>query len=840
MSAMKRSLLVALGSMATFGVAWAMMPNTAQDIEPSTLHPQRSIGYFCWDGGELHADAFQKTAQYESLVKSGLWGYGVRVVNEMLPSLINQVLPHASEDEVAQLGMAQDYLKAIFQNGASISLTDGPEGGAPSPAMTIVLHGLGEGESEILPLLDMMRVREEVQRKTIEGRSVQWLYLPDTPGIELAWFREAQHLVIGIGMAPAEQAISVVDGRTPNVTASRQWKTYREGDTDFEVTSVGWFDFGSLRERFGEIPLPVPGSEESPTINQFVEALGLQNLGTSASQFGYRGRACISRTTIEAPGKRTGLLALLDQPVFELGDLPPMPAGTTNFASFSMDLAAGWDSTLKAVRKTLALLPPEVGEEFEELFAEMKGELGIDLRSEVFSPLGNIHCAFDDPAGGPFGFGFGLAASVRDRARLQQTVNSLLAKLEAQLQRARLPVPMTVQRSTFAGREMITVPAGMFTPTIVIDDKWLAFSLYPQSVKAFLMRQDGDLARWQPNIQHKAALAELPSKFSAISVDDPRRALNSVYAFIPMLNSGLHTVAGGAAGNTLNAADLPPQEIVTSPLFPNVGISVPNSAGFVFEGRQSLPVLPMPSVQSGAAVPVLVALILPAIQQAREAARRAQSANNLRQLGLAMHNYHDVFKYFPAGTVQDTKLKPEQRLSFLYSLLPFIEQSNLFDTMSETTKLAWDSKENAEWANVSVPTFRHPSMTSFVPGQTDYVGIAGIGEDAAELPVEHKRAGIFGYNRKTRIRNITDGTSNTVMITESTDGDIPWAAGGRTLKSLTQEPYINGPDGIGGPSPGGCNVLFADGSVRFLSEDIDPEVMRRLAAMADGQVVGAY
>ena len=165
MSAMKQGLLVALGSVATFGVAWAMMPNTAQDIEPSTLHPQRSIGYFCWDGGELHADAFQKTAQYESLVKSGLWGYGVRVVNEMLPSLINQVLPHASEDEVAQLGMAQDYLKAIFQNGASISLTDGPEGGAPSPAMTIVLHGLGEGESEILPLLDMIEFAKKYRER---------------------------------------------------------------------------------------------------------------------------------------------------------------------------------------------------------------------------------------------------------------------------------------------------------------------------------------------------------------------------------------------------------------------------------------------------------------------------------------------------------------------------------------------------------------------------------------------------------------------------------------------------------------------------------------------------
>ena len=97
--------------------------------------------------------------------------------------------------------------------------------------------------------------------------------------------------------------------------------------------------------------------------------------------------------------------------------------------------------------------------------------------------------------------------------------------------------------------------------------------------------------------------------------------------------------------------------------------------------------------------------------------------------------------------------------------------------------------------------------------------------------------GVFGYDRKTGFRDILDGTSNTIMMTETNEANIPWAAGGRTLKSLTQEPYVNGPDGIGSPTPGGCNVLMADGSIHFISEDIDPEVLRRLAAMADGKLV---
>ena len=840
MSAFKRSVLVGFGMATSLGIAWAILPNVVQDVDPAKLHPQRSIGYFAWDGGLEHAEAFQKTAQYDALVKSGLWGYSTKVVNEMLPAFMAQALPAASNEEVAQLSKAKDYLQAIFDNGMSVSITDGPEGGAPSPTITMVMHGLSDAESEIQDLLGTLGAGGDIQQKTVAGRSVQWLYIPDTPGIEFAWFQEAQHLVLCVGIAPAEQAIAVVDGETPNITTSRQWATYREADTDFEIASVGWLDFGSLRARFGEIPLPIPGKDEPVAINQFVEALGLQNLGTTATQFGYRGKASIARTIVEAPGERTGLLALLDQPVFELKDLPPMPAATTNFASVSMDLADGWDNTLKTIRRTLELLPPEASQEFEELFADLPRQIGFDLRNDLLAPIGSIHCAFDDPAGGPFGLGFGAAVSVKDPERLQNTIVMLLGRLQEVLQRERLPVPISVQRSEFAGRELITVPAGMFTPTIVVDKNWLAFSLYPQSVKAFLMRQDGDLAAWKPNAEHDAAMAELPGKFSAISVDDPRKALNSLYGFLPMLNSGLHTMAGAAPGNTVSAADLPPQELVTASLFPNVRVSVPGEAGFSFEGRQSLPVLPMPSAQSGVAVPVLVALLLPAVQQAREAARRTQSKNNLKMLGLAMHNYHDVYGHFPQGTVADTKLKPEQRLSFLYSVLPFLEQVNLHQQISETAKLSWDGEENSQTTQIKIPGFHHPSMTIGMPHATHYVGMAGIGEDAAKLPVNHERAGVFGYDRKTRFRDITDGSSNTIMMTETLDNDIPWAAGSQTLKSLTQEPYINGLDGIGGPSVGGCNVLMADGSVMFISDNIDGETMRRLSAMADGKVVNGF
>ena len=120
-------------------------------------------------------------------------------------------------------------------------------------------------------------------------------------------------------------------------------------------------------------------------------------------------------------------------------------------------------------------------------------------------------------------------------------------------------------------------------------------------------------------------------------------------------------------------------------------------------------------------------------------------------------------------------------------------------------------------------------------------GIAGVGKDAPELDSNHKRAGIFGYDRVTRFRNILDGTSNTVMVSEAGKDFGPWGAGGKaTIRAFVKQPYINGPDGIGSEFRGGCNMLLGDGSVRFISENIDPSVMKALATMAGNEVIGDF
>jgi hypothetical protein len=116
-----------------------------------------------------------------------------------------------------------------------------------------------------------------------------------------------------------------------------------------------------------------------------------------------------------------------------------------------------------------------------------------------------------------------------------------------------------------------------------------------------------------------------------------------------------------------------------------------------------------------------------------------------------------------------------------------------------------------------------------------FAGIAGVGADAPTLPIEHPRAGIFGDQRTTRVEDVRDGQANTLMVAGIQDRLDSWAANGpATIRPLSAEPYFGGPDGLGTGEQGGMSVLMADGSVRFLSSDTDPLLMRRMAAMADG------
>jgi hypothetical protein len=212
------------------------------------------------------------------------------------------------------------------------------------------------------------------------------------------------------------------------------------------------------------------------------------------------------------------------------------------------------------------------------------------------------------------------------------------------------------------------------------------------------------------------------------------------------------------------------------------------------------------------------------------AIQRQASRGKLSQILLALANYQGKHKHFPAAAHPNPNLPPEKRISWFGAILPFMEQKAVYDRIAFDK--SWDDKANHAAIATMVEGFLNPGLEK--PKATDlppthYVGLAGLGADGPTLPVESPRAGCFAYDRATRLEDIKDGTTNTAMVCEASKDYGSWAAGGRpTLRSITKEPVINGPDGIGGPWKKAVIIGFADGSVRDVSEKINPKIFKAM------------
>ncbi len=218
----------------------------------------------------------------------------------------------------------------------------------------------------------------------------------------------------------------------------------------------------------------------------------------------------------------------------------------------------------------------------------------------------------------------------------------------------------------------------------------------------------------------------------------------------------------------------------------------------------------------------------------------AADAERQRKIMAGLIDYQQAEGDFPPGAAGGSLLPPETRLSWIAELLPYLGHPDWHRSLR--FGYAWNSPQNRPVTRRQLDRFVNPAMG---PGRTaagypvsHYVGVAGIGPDAATLPADHPRAGVFGFGRRTRPEDIGDGASNTIAILGVTGDPGAWAAGGHaTVRPLTTRPYVNGPDGFGSGQLGGMLAGMADGSVRFISKDIDPEVIELLATINSGSQV---
>ncbi len=218
---------------------------------------------------------------------------------------------------------------------------------------------------------------------------------------------------------------------------------------------------------------------------------------------------------------------------------------------------------------------------------------------------------------------------------------------------------------------------------------------------------------------------------------------------------------------------------------------------------------------------ILVALLLPAVQAARGAARRAQCANNLKQISLALLSYESAYGCYPPASVTDETGKPMH--SWRVLILPFLGRPDLYDQYDFDEP--WDSPNNRMVSDTMIPVFQCPSAPANVPWETNYVMVVGPETVAFE-------------NSAIGVGEIRDGSSNTILVVETPGSGIRWTEP-RDLNFAELNLQINDGSGtgIGSHHRGGASAAFCDGSVHFLDESLDSETLRRLIDRKDGERV---
>jgi len=798
------------------------------------------VAYVEFEGRDALSAAWKKTAAYRLRTETTTGAMLESTATQLLDAMLAAMPP----DEKKPTGKEMmDLASNLMRSGFAFAVNRHPGDQKPFSIGLVIRGGATGTPREMLGrLIDSANGAGVKTERVMKpgGRRVMMVSSPDGTGF--AWWAEGDDLAVSI-MIPqnVDAMLDALDGRSPDATKNDARSELAKTKDGFEPVGVAFLDMAAL-----------------PALPPQAASLGLDRLKRIDYRWGFQGDALMTITRVVAPSPRSGLLALLDQPTFAIKNLPAMPDNVTEFTAFSLDMGPFYEKIAGMVAKS----DPDATAnmmQMEGMFQELAGH---DLRRDVLKHLGPKVVTYTIPSRGvlPSNPLIGLASGylhvsktvvsieVRDVDAFSKVFDSLVAKgneaIRAQLVELQQGDPAKVKGYGLLPLKgtphayVVTLPPSVFPipagmrPTMILGKSSLLIATTPEVARAALAMEakpfapgDGPLAK---------ALAHVPGNLAMVSVTDTRESmLPELVANIPTLISVFSSMANSTPRPRFNANDageahapfaltmdpdlIPSPDALRPFLFPATYAFTVTNEGFAFHTRESFP-----SVSPTTAAPVAVALLLPAVQAARSAARRAQSTNNLKQIGLAMHNHLSVNNAFP-GPIRDKDGKA--LLSWRVAILPYLEQQALYNEFHLDEP--WDSEHNKTLIDKMPATYKIPGAKD-ESGKTFYRGISGP-------------SSLFDPKTKdgVGIASITDGTSNTIGVVEASEA-VDWTRpDNEILVPEKDDPANRLIDQFGEHFPGGFNALFLDGSVRFIKKTIDGGVLRALITINGGEIINA-
>ncbi|WP_083712634.1 DUF1559 domain-containing protein [Paludisphaera borealis] len=776
---------------------------------------EKVIALFEFGGIDAHREAWKKTAAQKALNDTPL--------GALLRDLAGQGFDLAQKANPGFKKVAKADVVLLFDQITAKGFAAGLFGDPDKPSGVFVLRDADR--PEVVRLVEAAvaagRAKDAPRPEPIQksGRSIH-------PNGDGGWWIEGHDLVFA-DKGGVDAVLAALDGKGANAESHPRRVALAKPGDGYEPVALGFFDITA-----------------APALPPKAVKLGLDGAKAVEFQWGFQAEALTTVLRLVAPSPRRGALKLIDQPTFDVGSLPPIPAGLTGFNLFSIDPLKTYDQVVALVKENA----PENIKEFETFEARVRDRIGLDLRGDVLKLLGPQLAIYLLPVELPqvnlpdpriatfFAYG-GLVVSARttDEAALGAKLEGVVKIInQAVAEQAKgVPKPPRFVREDGAGVEYVMDlseigPPGLlgaaFSPTITLAKGQLMVAASRDAArKAVAAAGAGPDGRWKPTEAFIPLAERLPRGMVMLSVSDIRETLpaiiESLPQLVPMLNAQISQASrangGPAVAINIDPAKVPPADQLRALLFPASFALAVDDQGIFFVQRESLP-----SVTSPASSGVLVALLLPAVQAAREAARRAQCVNNLKQIGLAFHNHDAVTGAFP-GDIVDKDGKP--LLSWRVAILPFIEQQELYNQFKLDEP--WDSPHNKPLLSQIPTIYRCPSDPRPDSTLTSYLGFDGPG-------------GFLEKGRKVQFEDVTDGASKTFAVVEAAEG-VPWTK----PADLPFDPKApSSLFGAGSKHPGGFNALFVDGSVRFMNRATDAKTLKALITRNGGEAIdpGSY